>query len=224
MKRVRPPGRSAPTPPPEHALAATIAIGAQTLGLQLDAAQVDRLMRYLDLLAKWNLVYNLTGFHDAAAMVGPLLLDSLSVHAWVKGPRVLDVGSGAGLPGIPLAIADAGAQFVLLDANGKKTRFMQQAVIELHLPNVRVEQGRIESYQPQAGFDTVVCRAFTSLERFVAVAIRACRPQGRLLAMKGALSVAEQQALSVMSKPITIHKLQVPGIEGERQLVEILNT
>jgi 16S rRNA (guanine527-N7)-methyltransferase len=205
-------------------LAATIATGTAALGLQLDAERKDRLARYLNLLAKWNHVYNLTGIHNATDMVGPLLLDSLSVHAYVKGPRILDVGSGAGLPGIPLAIADPDAQFVLLDTNGKKTRFMQQALIELRLPNVRVEQDRIESYQPQAGFDTVICRAFAGLTKFVVTAAHACRPQGRLLAMKAALSIAEQRALSVMSKPVAIYKLEVPGIEAERQLVEILNT
>ncbi len=154
-------------------------------------------------------------------MVAPHLLDSLSVYEFIKGPRVLDVGSGAGLPGIPLAIASPAIQFVLLDSNAKKTRFIQQAAIELGLSNVRVEHGRIESYRPEARFDTVICRAFASLIDFVESAAHTCAPGGRMLAMKAHLSAAEQQALHTMSKTAKTYELIVPGIAGERQLVEI---
>lgn len=178
-------------------------------------------MDYLRLLAKWNRVYNLSGIRDEAAMIGPHLLDSLSVHAYITGPRVLDVGSGAGLPGIPLAAAKPELDFTLLDASAKKTRFMRQVAIELKLQNVRVEQGRIEDYRPSIGFDTVVCRAFASVVKFVEVANRVCMPGGRLVAMKGALSAEERQTIASLRGRIRIHQLTVPGVETERQLVEI---
>lgn len=209
---------------PGYTLAAAIEAGSAALGLSFDARRLDVLARYLKLLAKWNLVYNLTGIRDAPAMVAPHLLDSLSAQTFVRGARVLDVGSGAGLPGIPLAIANADQQFVLLDSNAKKTRFMQQVKIELGLVNVRVERMRIESYRPEAGFDTVICRAFAGLTDFVATASHACLPTGCMLAMKAGLSVGEEQRIRAMCRRVNISKLAVPGIEGERQVVEIFKT
>ena len=191
------------------------------MGLQLDVQRIDLLARYLTLLAKWNRVYNLTGIRDARAMIARHLLDSLSVHSHIKGPHVLDVGSGAGLPGIPLAIANPDLDFALLDSNAKKTRFIQQATIELSLENVRVEHSRIESYRPEAGFDTVICRAFAPVTDFVTTASHACGPAGRMLAMKGRLQKNEQQWLRAMRSRVRTYKLKVPGIAAERQLVEI---
>jgi 16S rRNA (guanine527-N7)-methyltransferase len=218
----RHPGVRAATLNSDDSLAATICEGAAAFGLALAAGQADLLARYLMLLAKWNRIYNLTGIGDAPAMVAPHVLDSLSVLKFVRGARVLDVGSGAGLPGIPLAIANPDKSFVLLDSNSKKTRFMQQAAIELDLANVHVEHRRIQSYRPEVGFDTVICRAFASLTKFVAAA-RTCAPTGRMLAMKGVLRESEQQELRAMRGQVNIYKLEVPGIDGPRQLLEIYN-
>lgn len=191
------------------------------MALDLEPLQVDRLVTYLRLLVKWNRVYNLSGIQDAAAMIALHILDSLSAHTYIMGPRVLDVGSGAGLPGIPLAIAKPDLDVVLLDANAKKTRFIQQAALELKIRNVRVELARIEDYRPRIGFDTVVCRAFASLSKFVAAASHTCASGGRLLAMKGALSADERQTIASLGERVRIDKLTVPGIGAERQLVEI---
>jgi 16S rRNA (guanine527-N7)-methyltransferase len=202
-------------------LAAAIHSGATSLGLSLDARSINLLACYLTLLSKWNRVYNLTGIREAPAMVAPHLLDSLSAHGYTRGPRVLDVGSGAGLPGIPLAIANPDLYVVLLDSSAKKTRFIQQALIELRLHNARVERNRIESYRPQAGFDTVICRSFAPVADFVAAASHACLPAGRMLAMKSRLTGTEQQHVRAMRSRVRIYKLKVPRIEGERQLIEI---
>jgi 16S rRNA (guanine527-N7)-methyltransferase len=202
-------------------LAQAIAAGSSALRLKLNRSQIVRLVSYLNLLAKWNRVYNLTSIRAPRAMIAPHLLDSLSVYEFVKGPRVLDVGSGAGLPGIPLAVAKPTLQFVLLDSNAKKTRFIQQAAIELDLNNVRVEHRRIEGYRPEVRFDTVISRAFACLADFVESAAHTCAPTGRMLAMKAHLSAAEQQALPMMGKTARTYKLTVPGISGERQLIEI---
>jgi 16S rRNA (guanine527-N7)-methyltransferase len=210
-------------PPPESGREQALRITGHLseLALDLEPSQVERLMDYLHLLAKWNRVYNLSGIRDEAAMIAPHLLDSLSVHAYIKGPRVLDVGSGAGLPGIPLAVAKPELDFTLLDASAKKTRFIRQAAIELKLHNIRVQQGRIEDYRPSIGFDTVVCRAFASVVKFVAAASRVCMPGGRLVAMKGVLSAEERQTIASLRGRVRVHQLTVPGIEAERQLVEI---
>lgn len=210
----------------DAALRAAIETGVAALGVRLDNDQLDRLTHYLSLLEKWNRVYNLSGVRDAHRMIGAHLLDSLSVLDFLEGPQVLDVGSGAGLPGIPLAIAKPEIQFVLLDANAKKIRFVRQAVIELGLRNVSVECQRVEAYRPAAGFDTVISRAFASLAEFVAHADPVCAPAGRMLAMKSSLSSEEQQWLQSMPEALKIYalkvfKLNVPYIDSERQLIEI---
>jgi 16S rRNA (guanine527-N7)-methyltransferase len=206
---------------PVAALTRAIEKGVSAMGMALDGGQVERLARYLLLLAKWNRVYNLTSIAQPLVMVAAHLLDSLAACPYVKGARVLDVGSGAGLPGIPLAIACPDKRFVLLDSRVKKTRFMAQAVIELGIVNASVECARIESYRPSTGFDTVISRAFASLGDFIALASHACARPGRMLAMKGALPEHERQALRASSELARIHSLMVPGIEGVRQLVEI---
>jgi 16S rRNA (guanine527-N7)-methyltransferase len=208
---------------PALELAEAIAAGSSVLRVELEPEQINRLAQYVELLAKWNRVYNLTSICEPRAMVALHLLDSLSVYNYIlKSARVLDVGSGAGLPGIPLAIASPSVQFVLLDSSAKKTRFMWQAVIELCLANVRVERYRIQNYRPEASFDTVICRAFAGLQGFIESASLACAPNGRMLAMKAKLSDDEQQIVDAMSEWARVYKLEVPGIEGERQLIEIL--
>ena len=135
--------------------------GLAALGLKVRAEELARFERYLDLLEKWNRVYNLTAIRSRERMVTHHLLDSLAILPHVKGPRVLDVGSGAGLPGIPLAIANAELRVTLLDSNHKKTAFLHQAVAELALKNAAVEAERVESWQTGARFETIVSRAFS---------------------------------------------------------------
>jgi 16S rRNA (guanine527-N7)-methyltransferase len=198
-----------------------LAAGATTLGISLDAARRERLMRYLALLEKWNRAYNLTALRTVSAMVGPHLLDSLSVLPHVRGTRVLDVGSGAGLPGVPLAVLCPEWAFVLLDANGKKTRFCVQAAGELGLGNVAVERARVEDYRPTAPFDTVVSRAFADIGRFVARAGHLVASGGRLLAMKGRLAQSEINGLPAGFRIAAIRPVTVPEVDAERNIVEI---
>lgn len=163
--------------------------GLLLLGVELDQSQVKVLLAYLRLLEKWNQHYNLTAIKNSKEMISKHVLDSLSIESYLEGRRILDVGSGAGLPGIPLAIARPGCEFVLLDSNAKKTRFLFQASVELGLPNISVVSERVEVYRPSHLFDTIIARAFAKLVDFVAQAEHLCKPRGCLLAMKGRLVV-----------------------------------
>jgi len=195
-----------------------LADGLQQMGAPLDAVQQRRLVSYLALLQKWNRVFNLTAVRDPAQMVSRQLLDSLSILPWVKGRRVLDVGTGAGLPGIPLAIALPDLMFTLLDANGKKTRFVQQAAAELGLGNVNVLNGRIEALQDAAGFDVITSRAFASLADFLSTTAHLLADGGCWLAMKGQ---AERDEGGLPPGIATRwHPLLIPGCQGERHLAE----
>ena len=148
-------------------LTAQLQQGLESLNLQLAQEQQSRLLAFVALLVKWNRVYNLTAVHDAHEMVTRHILDSLSILPYLQGVRIIDVGAGAGLPGIPLAIAKPQCQFVLLDSNRKKTRFMQQTKTELQLENVEVICSRAETYHPAEAFDSVVSRALASLSQII---------------------------------------------------------
>lgn len=193
--------------------------GLAVLGLNLSVVQVDVLIEFVELLARWNRTYKLTAVTDRAAMVSRHLLDSLSVLPGLAGHRIVDVGSGAGLPGIPLAIARPDLEFVLLDSVGKKTRFMTHAVGRLGLDNVRVARSRVEDYADEVGFDTVISRAFASLADFVRLAGGLCAPAGRLVAMKGRLKTDELAGLVPGWRIVETQQLAVPGTEGARHLV-----
>ncbi len=195
--------------------------GLAALGLPLSAAQVEMLLAYVALLARWNAAYNLTAVRDPAEMVPRHLLDSLAIRPWVRGPRLLDVGTGPGLPGIPLAIADPDLQVVLLDANGKKVRFCRQAVVELGLGNVEVVQARVEAYRPAAAFATVTARAVADLPSLLAVVSHLVGPDSTLLAMKGTLPAAEVEVLRKKGLAVTVNRLRVPDVDGERHLIEV---
>lgn len=192
--------------------------GLQQLGTPLAAEQRRLLLAYLRLLEKWNSAYNLTAVRNPADMVTRHLLDSLAILPHLHGRRVLDIGTGAGLPGIPLAIARPALAFTLLDANAKKTRFVTQAVGELHLINVEVRQARAEQYHPAQNFDTLVSRAFASIADMLAAARHLCAPGGRFLAMKGTYPENELAAVPA-GYSVEVLALAVPGLSAERHVV-----
>lgn len=179
------------------------------------------LFQYLSLLNKWNAAYNLTAIRDMESMVTKHLLDSLAIRPWLKGDSILDVGTGAGLPGIPLAIAEPQRQFVLLDSNGKKIRFLREVKRQLALTNLEIVQFRVENYHPNQGFDTVTSRAFSSLEQMIFWTQHLIADQGMWLAMKGRYPDEELQALD---KTYRVESYTVNGLEGERCCVLIDNT
>ena len=195
--------------------------GCEALAIRLPEGASVRLSAYLTLLERWNRAYNLTAVRDPEAMVGRHVLDSLSILPWLEGPRVLDVGSGAGLPGIPLAVVRPDCQFYLLDSNGKRTRFLTQVAGELQLHNARVVRGRVEDYRPESLFDTVVSRAFATLADMVADAGRLCAPTGRLLAMKGVFPDDELARLPAGYVVVDVYPLRVPSLDAERHLVHL---
>jgi 16S rRNA (guanine527-N7)-methyltransferase len=178
----------------------------------------QQIAAYLTLLAKWNDAYNLTAISDPERMMTHHILDSLAVAPFLYGQKILDVGSGAGLPGIPLALVHPDQQFFLLDSNGKKTRFLLHVVHTLNLKNVQVIQDRVEDYQPAFCFDSILARAFSSLRELVHKAQHLCCPTGKILAMKGAYPTAELAELG-SEFTTTTHRLEVPGLNAERHLI-----
>lgn len=194
------------------------------LGLVLSAQQDQQLQTYLDLLQRWNKVYNLTAVRDPAQMLPLHLWDSLAVVPFIHADHCLDVGSGAGLPGIPLAILRPAQEFTLLDTNGKKTRFIQQAALELGLTNLKVVQARVEQWQPTQPFAAIISRAFASLADFVTVSGMHLAAQGTLYAMKGRYPDSELAELPAGWMLARSHPLSVPGLEAERHLLELTRT
>jgi 16S rRNA (guanine527-N7)-methyltransferase len=192
--------------------------GLAEMGLELGQPRQQTLLEYLALLMKWNSSYNLTAIRDPEEMVARQLLDSLSILPLVQGGRILDVGTGAGLPGIPLAICMPDADFTLLDSNGKKTRFVRQAKLELGLNNLEVEQMRVEQLAAAQGFDTITCRAFAALPKIVALTSGLLAPRGILLAMKGTVPEEEVAGLRRSGSEVEIVRLQVPR-SGERHAI-----
>jgi 16S rRNA (guanine527-N7)-methyltransferase len=149
------------------------------------------------------------------------VLDSLSLHSFLRGDRIADVGTGAGFPGLPLALANPERHFALIEATGKKARFVSHTAARIGADNVEVVQTRAETYRPERGFDTVVARALSSLADFVAYAGHLLAPDGRLLAMKGKRPDDEIFALPKTFRVLAVHRLRVPGLDGERHLVEL---
>jgi 16S rRNA (guanine527-N7)-methyltransferase len=192
--------------------------------IALPRAASAKLAAYLQLLAKWNRTFNLTAIREPERMVTHHVLDALAVlpHLPARGGlRLLDVGSGAGVPGIPLAIARPDWSVVMLDSNTKKTTFIQQAIIELGLTNATAVTARVEDYAPATPFDVVISRAFADLATFVAGSARHLAPQGVLAAMKGAYPQDEIGALPADVHVEASHRLAVPGLDAERHLVLI---
>jgi len=197
--------------------------GLAAMGLQISAGQRALLLRYLGLLSKWNRAYNLTAVRDPGVMVRRQLLDSLSILPWVDQGPILDVGTGAGLPGVPLSIARPDLAFSLLDTNGKKTRFLNQVVAELGLANIEVIRGRVEQLQRPAHYAGISSRAFATLGDMVSLTGELLEPGGRWLAMKGVKPQAELAELSPGLAAETV-ELNVPGESGRRNLVILRRT
>ena len=193
--------------------------GLQQMHLNLSAQVVSAMVTFLAELERWNKAYNLTAVRDPQEMVSRHVLDSLTALPYVNGERVLDVGTGAGLPGIPLALALPERQFTLLDSNGKKQRFVTHASGVLKLANVTAVHERVENYMPPALFDTVVCRALTSLKDFASGSGQLVSPTGQLVAMKGKHPQDEIDALPDAWQVIDVLPQQVPQLIGERHIV-----
>lgn len=194
--------------------------GLSELDIVLSEEQEARLLQYLDLLVKWNKKFNLTAITNLAEMITLHLLDSLAVGPHLRGTQCIDVGTGAGIPGIPLAIAYPDTQWTLLDSNGKKTRFLIQAKAMLGLDNVTVVNQRVELYQ-DAEFDCVVSRAFTQLENMLEKTAHLCSNGGHFLAMKGSGVQEELNALGKELPPADLIRLSIPGLNAQRHLVII---
>ena len=201
----------------------TLDAGLAALGLDLPATARQTLLDYVALIAKWNQVHNLTAIREPVKMVTHHLLDSLALLQVIDGParRLIDVGTGAGLPGIPLAIARPEWSVTLLDSNHKKGVFLQQAVSELRLSNVKVVVDRVEAFRPEQGFDCVVSRAFSDLPEFAELSRHLRSEGGALLAMKGVYPYEEVLQLSPDICTVEVIRLQVPGVDAERHLVSI---
>ena len=191
------------------------------MGVALQAGQRQQLLAYLELLQRWNRTYNLTAVRDPAQMVTRHLLDSLAIVPHLSGDLLLDAGTGGGLPGVPLAIMFAQREFHLLDSNGKKTRFLFQVKTALGLDNMTVHQARVEAFQHAPAFDTVLSRAFASLQDMVSGCGHLLAPGGHFLAMKGAFPEGELAAVARQCQVEAIHALAVPGMDEQRHLVDM---
>ena len=197
-----------------------LAAGLEALGLP--AALATPLLAYLALLARWNATYNLTAIRDPRDMVAKHLLDSLAMQPFVRGLRTLaDLGTGPGLPGIPLAIATPALQVTLVESNGKKARFLREAARQLGLGNVQVAESRIEAFRPGTAFDAITARALATLPLILELGGHLPGPGGRLLAMKGVVPDEEIATLPAGWRLAAVHPLRVPGLDAERHLVEV---
>lgn len=191
--------------------------GARQLGIDLAPSTIEKLLAYLALLVKWNKVHNLTAVRDPEEMVTLHLLDSLSVLPHVPAGRLLDVGSGAGLPGIVLAICRPDLQVTTIDAVQKKASFMRQAKAELQIDNLQVVAGRVEQLKPSEPFNTVISRAFSEIALFIKLTRHLIAEDGLWLAMKGQMPQEELEAVTF--KPSRIEELKVLGLDAQRHLV-----
>jgi len=191
---------------------------ANQLGLSLNQVMAEKLIGYIQLLVKWNRSYNLTAIDDPEQMLVEHILDSLSIAPYLSGENILDVGTGAGLPGIPLAIYYPHKQFVLLDSNGKKIRFLIQVIAELRLENARSVQARAEEYRSSHCFDCITSRAFSAVADMLIKTEHLCCPRGKWLAMKGRDPAAEVVG---MSYPHQLIELTVPNLAKQRHLLII---
>jgi len=192
--------------------------GIASLNLNISDEKIDQLLGFIKLIEKWNKAYNLTAIRDREEMARLHILDSLAIAPHIEGKRVIDIGTGAGLPGIPLAICLPEIDFTLLDSNAKKTRFVQQVVLELKLKNVEVLHSRVEDYHPEKTYDAVLTRAFADLSDIVKLTAHLLAKNGVLLAMKGQNPDTELAEITAKKSVISV---SVPGTDVERCLVRI---
>jgi 16S rRNA (guanine527-N7)-methyltransferase len=199
--------------------------GLQQLKLNCSSQQLEKLLQYLELLQRWNKAFNLTAIRDPLQMVRLHLLDSLAIHPYIQGVKsIIDVGTGPGLPGIPLAILNPQVNFTLLDSNGKKTRFLFQAINELKLPNASEINHRVEAYKPNQLFDAVISRAFSSISDMLNQCDHLISDQGCFLAMKGKKPDSELSQMTKAYKVVEVNEVNVPLIDSERHLIKIIKT
>lgn len=193
--------------------------GLAQLGVPADAGLDRPLARYLALIQQWNRVYNLTSITDLDDMVVRHILDSATARPFLSGVAILDAGTGAGLPGIPLSMLEPARRFTLLDSVGKKMRFLHQVVSELKLSNITLAQARLEDWKPPGLFDTVICRAVTTLAEFATLCGRFLAPGGRLVAMKGRHPADEIAEVTIPWRVSEARRVTVPGLDAERHIV-----
>lgn len=196
--------------------------GASELQVPLNQEHIDALLKLVDELERVNAQFNLTAIRDRAGMLTKHVLDSLCLQPFLRGHRIADIGTGAGFPGLPLAIVNPDRHFTLIDSVGKKARYVEQAIRHVGLHNVEVVNARSETYRPRELFDTVTARALSSLADFVAYAGHLAAPGGRLLAMKGKRPDEEISALPRSFRVLAVHRLKVPGLTDDRHLVELV--
>jgi len=204
----------------------TLVEGCESLDLDLDDSQLDNLLKHIELLEKWNRTHNLTAITSPRDMVVQHLLDSLAILPWIKSGRLLDVGTGGGFPGLPLAIVDTELDVVLLDSRGKRIQFLRHAVGRLGVKNVTLENCRVETYKSPVKFDTLTARAFTSLSNMAGLCGSVLEAGTRLVAMKGAEPTEEIEQLikdhgQYAGIGIHVQKLSIPFLQAERHLVII---
>jgi 16S rRNA (guanine527-N7)-methyltransferase len=198
--------------------------GIIELGLEERLGDDDLLMEYVTELMNWNRVYNLTSVRKPTDIITRHILDSLSIVEHLRGDRILDVGTGAGLPGIPLAIACPEREFVLLDSSSKKLRFVQQTLGILKLENVTLENVRVDEYRPDTLFETTICRAFSDLHDYHRNVSHLCNENARMLAMKGVYPMTEIECLQGTGVVADVIALKVPGLDAERHVVSMQPT
>lgn len=205
----------------DSSISEALEAGASAMGLGLSAGQRDSLLVLIDELQAWNRRFNLTAIREPREMVAKHLLDSLSIQQWLHGASVADVGTGAGFPGLPLAVMNPQRRFALIESTAKKARFVQHAAVAMGLDNVEVVNARAEAHKPATPFDTVVCRAVGKVSEFIRLAGHLCAPDGRMLAMKGQYPEAELHDLPKGWRAVAVHRLDVPGLDAQRHLVEL---
>jgi len=200
--------------------------GLAALEQHVTSEQAGRLQALLDELGRWNRRINLTAITDPVAMVSGHVLDSLVVRPWLEGPAILDIGTGAGFPGLPLAIVEPGLKFTLLDSNGKKISFVRHMIGELGLDNAEAIKGRAEDYAPGTRFDTVIARALATVSRLVELSAHLVGEDGQLLALKGKYPAQELESIETLPDwEYSVHELKVPGLEAHsRHLVRLRRT
>lgn len=202
----------------------TLSNAAAQMSISLSAAQGESLLKLLNELNDWNQRINLTAIRDPQQQLSKHLLDSLSIQPYLRGRYIADIGTGAGFPGLPLAVINPDKEFLLIDSINKKLRFVEHAAAVMQLSNVSVLHTRAQDYRPARLFDGVVSRAMGSIENFVLWCGHLCAPQGRLLAMKGRYPEEELAAVPKGWRVVAVHELKIPGLDEQRHLVELCRT